>query len=70
MRASEYIRKHARDISATPIADAIVTGSWDPVSWAREYNATAGERAMEYSAGKYNSPEIQAMLRGSKGQQQ
>jgi hypothetical protein len=52
LQTSEYIRDTAPDIHETPIADAIITGSYDPVAWAQEYNALAGERAMEYAAGK------------------
>jgi hypothetical protein len=29
---SEYVRTYAPDIHETPIADAIITGSYDPVA--------------------------------------
>jgi hypothetical protein len=52
VECARYIRDTAPDIHATPIADAIITGIYDPVAWAQEYNETAGEKAMEYASGK------------------
>jgi hypothetical protein len=47
-----WLRENAPDIYETPIGEAIVTGLYDPVAWAQEYNAIAGDKAMEYASGK------------------
>jgi hypothetical protein len=50
--ASLWLRENAPLIYSTPIGDALVVCHIDAVAWAQEYNAIAGEQAVEYASGK------------------
>jgi hypothetical protein len=50
--ASRYVNEEAPEWRHTAVAQGIVCGSTDPVRTAEEYNAIAGNKAVEYASGK------------------
>jgi hypothetical protein len=50
--ANNFVHQEAPEWRNTAVAADIVCGSTDPVRTAEEYNAIAGNRAVEYASGK------------------
>lgn len=50
--ANNLVHREAPEWRHTAVLEGIVCGSVDPVYVAREYNAIAGEQAVEYASGK------------------
>jgi hypothetical protein len=50
--ANQFVHQEAPEWRHTAVLEGIVCGSTDPVRTAEEYNAIAGDRAVEYASGR------------------